>query len=341
MGELRIGLLHPGSMGGAVGTAILATGAEVGWLPEGRSPATRRRASEFVPIGDLASRDLILSICPPAAALEVAEQVVASGFTGDYLEANAISPARARQIADLLTQHGIRMVDGGIIGPPPRRPGTTRLYLSGPAEPMARFRALFETTALRAIAIPIANPAQPAAAGEGGGSGMDGVPGSTGQEPAAAGGPGSGGGTVAGSGPETDTAPSASPEGTPVQDSPIGAASALKLAFSSYNKITQVLAGQAHAMAQRYGVGDELLELADATSPGTPFGNPERLRDAAAKAWRWTPEFHEIAAALTAIGAPAGLPEAAAEWLGRWSAHKDDPEVEVAQLIADLIDPPA
>jgi hypothetical protein len=67
----------------------------------------------------------VFSICPPHAALDVAQG--ASGFAGTYVDANAISPETARAIARL---HG-RYVDGGIVGPPPLRPGATRLYLSG------------------------------------------------------------------------------------------------------------------------------------------------------------------------------------------------------------------
>jgi nucleotide-binding universal stress UspA family protein len=43
------------------------------------------------------------------------------------LDANAVSADTARTIGDLVG----RFVDGGIIGPPPRESGTTRLYLAG------------------------------------------------------------------------------------------------------------------------------------------------------------------------------------------------------------------
>ncbi len=70
--------------------------------------------------------DVVLSICPPHAALEVARSV--AGFDGLFVDANAIAPATMLNVAELV---GERCVDGGIIGPPPRRTGTTRLYLSG------------------------------------------------------------------------------------------------------------------------------------------------------------------------------------------------------------------
>jgi hypothetical protein len=72
--------------------------------------------------------DIVLSICPPHAALDVARSV--RGFDGIYVDANAISPMRARDVAAL---HA-RFVDGGIVGGPPDEPGTT-LYLSGSEAP--------------------------------------------------------------------------------------------------------------------------------------------------------------------------------------------------------------
>jgi hypothetical protein len=120
-----VGLLHPGEMGAAVGAEI---DARVIWASEGRSEATRARAAAFPDAGSIEAlvdeADIILSICPPHAALDVARQC--AGFTGIYVDANAISPQRAQEIASLQP----RFVDGGIDGSPPPAEGTT-LYLSG------------------------------------------------------------------------------------------------------------------------------------------------------------------------------------------------------------------
>lgn len=70
-----------------------------------------------------------MSVCPPHAALEVARSV--SGFGGVFVDANAISPATTRTIGEVIEAGGGLYVDGGIVGPPPRVHGTTRLYLSG------------------------------------------------------------------------------------------------------------------------------------------------------------------------------------------------------------------
>ena len=67
-------------------------------------------------------------MCPPEFAREVASSVHAAGFRGIYLDANAISPETAREMRDHL---GAGFVDGGIVGPPAWKAGSTRLYLSG------------------------------------------------------------------------------------------------------------------------------------------------------------------------------------------------------------------
>jgi 3-hydroxyisobutyrate dehydrogenase-like beta-hydroxyacid dehydrogenase len=65
---------------------------------------------------------------------------MAAGFTGVYLDANAVAPATSRSIQSLVESASASSgsavyVDGGIIGPPALHPGTTRLYLSGAAAP--------------------------------------------------------------------------------------------------------------------------------------------------------------------------------------------------------------
>ena len=126
---MLVGLLHPGEMGSAVGAALRARGHDVFWASSGRSGATARRAlaADLRDVGSvealLAEADVVLSIVPPHAAPAVAAQ--AGGFGGVFVDANAISPATVRGLTPP------RRVDGGIVGPPPHRPGTTRLYLSG------------------------------------------------------------------------------------------------------------------------------------------------------------------------------------------------------------------
>jgi 3-hydroxyisobutyrate dehydrogenase-like beta-hydroxyacid dehydrogenase len=74
---------------------------------------------------------MIISICPPHAAEEVAQSVVEAGFKGLYLDGNAISPQRAIKMGQTLTANRLQFVDGGIIGGPAWTPKETWLYLSG------------------------------------------------------------------------------------------------------------------------------------------------------------------------------------------------------------------
>lgn len=142
-----VGILHPGEMGAAVGAVARGTGHVVYWASAGRSGDTgdRARAAGLEDAGsaqEVARRsDVILSICPPHAAADVAASV--ARFAGIYVDANAIAPASSRRIGAGMQ----RYVDGGIIGSPPRRPGT-RLYLSGPDAPTVA--KLFAGTALDA-----------------------------------------------------------------------------------------------------------------------------------------------------------------------------------------------
>jgi 3-hydroxyisobutyrate dehydrogenase-like beta-hydroxyacid dehydrogenase len=150
-----IGLLHPGEMGAAVGRCLTGRGHEVLWASDGRGPDTAARAgaaglTDAGTVAGLAGRaEVIISVCPPHAALDVAWAV--HGFGGLYVDANAISPGTAREVAQMISESGGRYVDGGIIGGPPAQPGTTRLYLSG--DDAAQVAGLFAGTPLDARVI--------------------------------------------------------------------------------------------------------------------------------------------------------------------------------------------
>src|SRR5262249_24486359 len=70
---------------------------------------------------------------PPHAAADLAKEVAALRFPGIFVDGNAVSPATAREIGGIVEKAGAPFVDGGIIGPPPVKPGSTRLYLPRPA----------------------------------------------------------------------------------------------------------------------------------------------------------------------------------------------------------------
>jgi 3-hydroxyisobutyrate dehydrogenase-like beta-hydroxyacid dehydrogenase len=133
----KIGILHPGEMGISVAAAAQNGGHGVFWASEGRSPETRARAQDHGlmnthSLGELCRMcTLIISVCPPHAAEQVAAQVLAHAYKGLYVDANAISPQLALRIGEAMTANGVAFVDGGIIGGPAWEANTTWLYLSG------------------------------------------------------------------------------------------------------------------------------------------------------------------------------------------------------------------
>ena len=137
-----VGILSPGDMGHTVGNVLRQNGLRVITCLEGRSQRTRQLA-EKADIVDVPTypqfvteADLILSIMVPAQAMSaasiVAETLQRVNTPLVYADCNAIAPQTVRQLGDLITSVGGTFVDASIIGPPPRTPGATRFYTSGP-----------------------------------------------------------------------------------------------------------------------------------------------------------------------------------------------------------------
>jgi 3-hydroxyisobutyrate dehydrogenase-like beta-hydroxyacid dehydrogenase len=162
MAKATVLILHPGEMGAAVAACALAAGNRVLWTSEGRGADTARRAAAagLTDAGSLGAAlsgaDVVLSVCPPHAAVQVAREVAAQGFRGLYVEGNAVSPGTTREIARLVESAGATFVDGGIVGGPPPTAApaagaATRLYLSGKGA--ERASALFTGTGLGVVAL--------------------------------------------------------------------------------------------------------------------------------------------------------------------------------------------
>lgn len=272
-----VGVLHPGAMGAAIGAQLVSAGIATAWCDQARSPATRQRAdfaglTPLPALEDLARCRVLLSICPPAAAAEVAHEVAVSGFNGIYVDANAISPRHTVEIGAMLRDRGVTVVDGGIVGPPPKRAGTTRLYLSGPPQATDTVRNLFTNTAVHVA----------------------------------------------------------------VLDASIGHASAVKLAFATYNKLSYALAAQAYAIADAHGVSAEFAELAAEMLPCTPAAHPANLVSAGQRAWRWAGEMREIGAACDDADVPSDLLRATERIFSAWQEHKNDDGLTAEQMIQTL-----
>ena len=152
-----IAILHPGEMGAAIGAGLVARGHRVVWASAGRGAATRKRA-ERCGLDDVETlaraaqaADIVFSVCPPHAAMDLARAVAACGYAGVYVDANAVSAETTRAVGRVVEAAGASYVDAGIIGPPPIAGASVRLYLCGSrARDIA---ALFEGHIMHAIAL--------------------------------------------------------------------------------------------------------------------------------------------------------------------------------------------
>lgn len=269
---VRVGVLHPGAMGASVAATCAG---KVLWCSYGRSSDTERRArdagaSAVSTLTELVEGSaVIVSVCPPGEAVTVATEVADLGFDGIYLDANAIAPDTARSVATRFE----RFVDGGIIGPPATRAGTTRMYLSG--------------------------------------DDLDAV------------------GTVA------DLWAGSPLDARPIDGGP-GAASALKMAYALWTKVSSSLLLTARALAESEGVGDALLAEWDISQPGTAERSEVTASMTAPKAWRFVGEMEQIAATLEANDLPAGFGDAAAGLYARMADLRDRPDVTLAEVLDRL-----
>ena len=134
-----VGIVSPGAMGSAVGSALRAGGARVVATVEGRSERTAglARSLELLPSLDevVGTAEIVLSIVPPAEAGAVAGDLAAAaaraGARPLVVDLNAIAPATARALAGTLGAAAVPFVDGSISGRPPTPDGATIIYLSG------------------------------------------------------------------------------------------------------------------------------------------------------------------------------------------------------------------
>ena len=152
-----IGLISPGQMGASIGAAASHSATRVIWAGDGRSKASHTRASDAGlenggTIDTLVKdSDIILSVCPPHDAEDVARQVKQRAFPGLFVDCNAIAPEKSRQIAERFGYQNF--VDGGIVGGPAwKSESGTRLYLSG--DRSKEIAALFGNSPLETTIIP-------------------------------------------------------------------------------------------------------------------------------------------------------------------------------------------
>lgn len=139
-----VAVIGTGEMGAAVAARMHSRGARVLTTLKGRSAASVQRipaaAIEIVEDDDQIAHDasILVSIVPPGQALAVADRfrdpIARTAVKPIFVDCNAIAPATMRRIADMLASSGCRVVDGGIIGGPPKpdpADAGPRFYISG------------------------------------------------------------------------------------------------------------------------------------------------------------------------------------------------------------------
>lgn len=138
-----IGILYPGEMGASLGKLLAEDAYRVVTTVEGRSSRTSRLCFEagLEHLGSLhevvQTADIVISVVPPAAALQVAEHYASLAHLCSraplYIDANSISPGTTRRIEALLSEVHIDFVDAAIHGLASRLGTQGTLYLSGSA----------------------------------------------------------------------------------------------------------------------------------------------------------------------------------------------------------------
>ena len=136
-----IAVVAMGDMGHAVARVLKEHGHEVITCLAERSDTSRRMAERAGArdVKDLVTlvtkADVFLSILPPAAALDLAQDAAVAmksvGTALTYVDCNAVSPETVRGIAGVIDDAGAPFIDAGIVGNAPGK-AKPRFYVSGP-----------------------------------------------------------------------------------------------------------------------------------------------------------------------------------------------------------------
>jgi 3-hydroxyisobutyrate dehydrogenase-like beta-hydroxyacid dehydrogenase len=135
-----VAIFAQGAMGAGLAGVLSQHGLTVLTNLEGRSPASADRAGaagmRSVPWDEFCRADVILSVLPPAEALNFARRLAPllaqRAPAALYVDCNAICPETVREVGAVTRAGGAEFADIGIIGAPPRAGGPQpRLYCAG------------------------------------------------------------------------------------------------------------------------------------------------------------------------------------------------------------------
>ena len=132
MTQSTIAVVAPGDMGSAIGQRLVKGGWRVITVLTDRSPRSRELAAGagITAVDGLAAlageAEIVLSVMPPAAALDFAQRLAAAAGAARplFVDLNAIAPATAQAIAAALGARGIDMTMAGSLAG--RRAAMTR-----------------------------------------------------------------------------------------------------------------------------------------------------------------------------------------------------------------------
>lgn len=141
MSDTIIGILYPGEMGSTIGKLLAGAGFNVIATVADRSVRTERLCKEaglrtVASIPDLlAVSDIVISLVPPSAALQVATEVATASVGSDrrwtYVDANSISPSTVADIAKMFRGRSIDFIDAAIFGLASQIRERGTVYVSG------------------------------------------------------------------------------------------------------------------------------------------------------------------------------------------------------------------
>lgn len=108
-----------------------------------------------------------------------------------------------------------------------------------------------------------------------------------------------------------------------VIDGGAGAASALKMAYATWTKVSGALLLDVRALAAAEGVEEALVAEWAISQPGAAERSVQTAQGVAPKAWRFVGEMEQIALAFAGAGLPDGFARGAAELYERLASFKD------------------
>jgi 3-hydroxyisobutyrate dehydrogenase-like beta-hydroxyacid dehydrogenase len=135
-----LAVLAPGAMGAALAARLVAGGADVVTVLDGRSAHTIERARvagmRDVPLARIPDADVVLSVVPPSQVLPLAQRLApalaAAAHKPVFVDCNAVNPQTVMRLQSVIEPTGATFVDGSLIGMPPREGyGGPTLFVSG------------------------------------------------------------------------------------------------------------------------------------------------------------------------------------------------------------------